>query len=30
MAVLERGVLGGQLQLYKHHVIPNSQGQSQG
>lgn len=29
MAVLEWGVLGSQLQLYKHHVIPNTKGQSQ-
>lgn len=29
MAVLERGVLGSQLQLYEHHVIPNAKGQSQ-
>lgn len=29
MAVLERGMLGRQLQLYKHHVIPNTEGQGQ-
>lgn len=29
MAVLERVVLGSQLQLYKHHVIPNAKGQGQ-
>lgn len=27
--MLKRGVLGRQLQLYKHHVIPDSQGQGQ-
>jgi hypothetical protein len=29
MAVLEWGMLGCQLQLHKHHVIPDSQGQGQ-